>query len=93
LRPTAKSVTTPLKTYKVTTSIKIYADFNNADSKGRVRLNTEGTYRDLERMNIKLKENLEVLLDDDEGIVILGVVLFSEEENIWVVNINWDEFK
>ena len=73
--------------------IKVYADFNNADSKGRIRLNTEGTYRDLQRMNIKLEEGLEVLLDDDEGLAILGTVLFSEEEGIWVGRINWDELK
>jgi hypothetical protein len=63
--------------------IKIFADFSYADSKGRVRLTTVGTRRDLEKMNIKLKSGLEVLLDDDEGLTTPGVVLFSEEENIW----------
>lgn len=75
------------------TQIKIYADFNNADSKGRVRLTTEGTFRDLERLNIKLESGLEILLDDDEGLVTSGVVLFSDEEKIWVAKINWDNLK
>jgi hypothetical protein len=73
----------------MTSSIKIYADFNNADSRGRIRLNTEGTFRDLQEMGIKLEEGIEVLLDDDEGIVTLGVVSFSEDEQIWVAEINW----
>jgi hypothetical protein len=73
----------------MTSSIKIYADFNNADSRGRIRLNTEGTFRDLQEMGIKLEEGFEVLLDDDEGIVTLGVVSFSEDEQIWVAEINW----
>ena len=73
--------------------IKIYADFNNADSRGRIRLNTEGTFHDLQRMKIKLEEGLQILLDDDEGLAISGTVLFSEEENIWVGIINWDELK
>ncbi|MDO6433263.1 hypothetical protein Q4E93_21815 [Flavitalea sp. BT771] len=73
--------------------IKIYADFNNADSKGRVRLTSDGTFRDLERLNIKLKSGLEILLDDDEGLATSGVVLFSDEEKIWVAKINWDDLK
>lgn len=73
--------------------IKIYADFNNADSRGRIRLNTEGTFHDLQRMKIKLEEGFQILLDDNEGLAISGTVLFSEEENIWVGIINWDELK
>jgi len=77
----------------VNSLIKIYADFNNADSRGRIRLNTEGTFHDLQRMKIKLEEGFQILLDDNEGLAISGTVLFSEEENIWVGIINWDELK
>lgn len=73
--------------------IKIYADFNNADSKGRVRLNTEGTYRDLDKMNIKLQPGIEIILDDDGGLTTSGIVLFSEEERIWVAKIDWDKLQ
>jgi hypothetical protein len=73
--------------------IKVFADFNNADSKGRIRLTTAGTLNDLKRMNIKLESGIEILLDDDEGLVASGIVLFSDEENIWVAKINWDELK
>jgi hypothetical protein len=74
-------------------NIKVYADFNNADNKGRIRLNTEGTYQDLRRNNIKFEPGLKILLDDDEGLVASGTVLFSEDENIWVAKIDWDELK
>jgi len=72
---------------------KIFADFNNTDSMRRVRLTTVGTLNDLKRMNIKLESGMEILLDDDEGLVTSGIVLFSGEENIWVAKINWDEIK
>jgi len=75
------------------TTVKIYADFNNADQEGRIRLNTKGTYQDLERKKVELREGLELLLDDDEGITTLGIVSFSQNENIWVAKINWDEIK
>jgi hypothetical protein len=73
--------------------IKIFADFNNTDRKHRVRLTTVGTLEDLERMNIKLEPGLELILDDNDELVTHGIVEFSEEENIWVAKINWDEFK
>jgi hypothetical protein len=72
-------------------SFKIYADFNNADSKGRIRLNTQGTSHDLKEMGIQLEEGLKILLDDDEGIVALGIVSYSEDEQIWVAEINWQK--
>ncbi len=67
----------------------VYADFNNADSKGRLRLNTSGTHDDLEKLGIKLTKGLKLYLDDDD-LRTLGLVLFSEEENIWVAQIDWD---
>ena len=71
---------------------KIYADFLNADTKGRVRLNTNGTFQDLERANITLIEGLEIILDDYNGVVTKGIVHFSEDENLWVAIVDWDSF-
>ncbi|PSL45741.1 hypothetical protein CLV51_104448 [Chitinophaga niastensis] len=68
---------------------KVYVDFNNCDRQGRVRLNTRGTFDDLERLNIKLVPGLELLLDDDEELAAVGIVQFSEEENIWVATFTW----
>jgi hypothetical protein len=62
---------------------KIFADFNIRDSEGRVRF-TEGSFNDIERLNITLKSDLEVFLDNNEGLSIKGVVDFSNNESIWV---------
>jgi len=71
---------------------KIFADFNNADTKGRVRLTTAGTLADLKTFGLKLEAGLELMLDDREGLSTAGIVEFSEEENIWVAKIDWERF-
>lgn len=66
----------------------IYADFNNADALGRLRLNCAGTIRDLASQGIVLREGLRLHLHDEE----LGAdaqVCFSETENVWVAIIDW----
>jgi hypothetical protein len=68
---------------------KIFVDFNNCDSYGRARLNTKGTLEDLERFDIYLKPELELLLDDGEGLSAIGIVHFSEDEKIWVASFRW----
>ena len=42
---------------------EIFADFNNADMNGRVRLNTSGANENIQGMPIELKEGMEVLLN------------------------------
>jgi hypothetical protein len=37
---------------------KVYADFHNADAKGRLRLNCVGTIEDLARQGITLREGM-----------------------------------
>jgi hypothetical protein len=71
------------------TSIKLSVDFNNADTEGKVRLNTVGTFRDLKTNNVKLENGLKVLLYDDD-LEALGIVEFSENESIWVAKIDWN---
>jgi len=66
----------------------LYADFNNADPRGRVRLNCVGTIEDLSRQGIRLREGLQVLLHDDE-LEADGETHFSAEEQIWVAIVNW----
>ena len=72
---------------------KIFADFNNVDKNGKVRLNTSGSLKDIQRLQIDLKEGMEILLDDQDGLVTMGQLGYSEEEKIWVAEINWDKFK
>ena len=71
--------------------IKIFADFNNTDSKRRIRLNTVGALNDINSKGIILKAGLRVLLDDDEGIVTPATIQFSSEENIWVAEVDWSK--
>jgi hypothetical protein len=76
---------------------RIYADFNNADRKGRVRLDCVGTLEDLSKQQVNLREGLILTLysddSDDQGrldeLLAEGVVTFSKEENCWVAAIDW----
>jgi hypothetical protein len=75
----------------------IYADFHNADSHGRLRLNSVGTIEDLARQKIELSDGLALTfysddLDEDgalDKLLVEGVVRFSEEEDCWVAKIDW----
>jgi hypothetical protein len=75
------------------TTPTLFADFHNADTQGRIRLNTVGTFEDIEKLKIQLEPGLKVLIDNDEGLQVLGTVEFSNEENIWVAKIDWDNLK
>ncbi|AMV25337.1 hypothetical protein VT84_13130 [Gemmata sp. SH-PL17] len=66
----------------------IFADFNNADPEGRVRLNCAGTIEDLARLGTRLANGLNVIVHDDE-LEANGEVLFSAEEHVWVAKIDW----
>jgi len=67
----------------------IYADFNNADPLGRLRLNCIGTIQDLARLGVRLQEGLKVSLHDEE-MEAEGEVHYSGEERIWVAKIDWE---
>lgn len=77
-------------------NVKIYADFHNADSQGRLRLNCVGTTEDLARQAITLREGMAVTLyaddvDDDghlDELLVDGVVSYSAEEKCWVAAID-----
>ncbi len=76
---------------------KVYADFHNADSQCRLRLNCVGTIEELAQQHIELREGLLLTLYaddlDDMGqldeLLVDGVVSFSEEEHCWVAAIDW----
>jgi hypothetical protein len=71
---------------------KVFADFNNADKQGRIRLNTVGTIRDLDRLGIVLQEGAELLLSCLE-LETEGHATYSEDEHVWVASINWDQIR
>lgn len=67
----------------------IYADFQNADPQGRVRLTVIGTIEDLARSGLRLIDGLRVTVYDEE-LEADGVVCRSADEHIWVARIDWD---
>ncbi len=59
----------------------IFADFNSRDEDDAVWLNTNGTVRDLQEMNLKLAEGQTIWVTDGE-IEMVGTVTFRE--GMWV---------
>jgi hypothetical protein len=76
---------------------KIYHDFQNADSRGRLRLNCVGTLEDLAQQQVELRNGLLLTLYSDDldakgqfdELLAEGVVSFSDEEHCWVAAIDW----
>jgi hypothetical protein len=66
----------------------LYADFNNADPAGRVRLNGAGSQNDLARLGLQLREGLPVTIHDEE-LAADGEAVYSPDEGVWVVRIDW----
>ena len=73
-------------------TLKVFADFHNADTEGRLRLNCTGTIEDLARQKIRLSDGLQLILYS-EDLEVDGVVQYSNEENVWVAVIDWDEIR
>jgi hypothetical protein len=71
---------------------KVFADFHNADVQGRLRLNCIGTIEDLSRQHITLQEG-QVLTLYSEDLEVEGVVKYSEQKNLWVAVIDWNEIR
>ncbi len=76
---------------------RVYADFQNADAKGRLRLNCIGTVKDLARQQIQLQPGLSLTLYSDDAdaqghedeLQVAGTVEYSAEEQCWVALIDW----
>jgi len=70
------------------TPVTLYADFNNADPEGRVRLNVAGTLRDLARQGVQLRQGMAVTVHDEE-LAADGEAEFSPAEGVWAARIDW----
>ena len=68
--------------------LSVFADFHNADAKGRVRLNCAGTEADLKRQKIVLRNGQSLIIYSEE-LEVEGVVHYSEEEKLWTAVIDW----
>lgn len=73
-------------------NLKVYADFQNADRQGRVRLNCVGTVEDLAQHQIVLQEGLVLTLYSEE-LEAEGRVHYSTDERLWVAVIDWDAIR
>ena len=71
---------------------RIFADFHNADPKGRLRLNCVGTVEDLACQKISLRDGQSLVLYSEE-LEVDGVVQYSKEENLWVAVIDWEAIR
>jgi hypothetical protein len=71
---------------------RVFADFHNADTQGRLRLNCIGTVQDLARQQVSLCDGQWLRLYS-EDLEVDGVVRFSAEENLWVADIDWNAIK
>ena len=71
---------------------RVFADFHNADVKGRVRLNCAGTAPDLERQGIALREGQSLIIYSEE-LEVEGVAHYSEEEKLWTAVIDWNAIR
>ena len=79
----------------------IYADFHNADEKGRIRLNCTGTVQDQSAQQVRLEPGLTLNFysddaDDDgnpDDLRVTGVVEYSAEEHCWVATIDWSAIR
>jgi hypothetical protein len=80
---------------------QIYADFQNADLLGRVRLNCVGTVHDLSRQQVQLREGLGLLLYSDDMVeaeaiirfVVEATAIFSQVEQCWVGMVDWTQIR
>ena len=76
---------------------RVYGDFHNADTLGRVRLNCIGTTKDLAQQQVALHEGLILTLYSDDAderghpddLEVLAVVEYSSAEGCWVARIDW----
>lgn len=71
---------------------RIYADFHNADTKGRLRLNCDGTLADLASQKIILQDDQPLILYSEE-LEVDGIVQYSHEEDLWVAIIDWNTIR
>lgn len=70
----------------------IFADFHNADTCGRVRLNTVGTFESLAESGLHFSDGLAVVVHDDE-LEADGIIRYSAGEHLWVAEIDWDAIR
>lgn len=70
----------------------IFADFNNLNQRGNVKLNTFGTNDDLSRLGITLMEGLLLHLTDTEEFAVSARVRWGGDDG-WIAVVEWPDQK
>jgi hypothetical protein len=73
-------------------TLRVYADLQNRDAVGGVRLNGVGTIEDLAREGVELKDGQSIVVYD-EDLEADGVVRFSSHEGLWIAQIDWQRVR
>jgi hypothetical protein len=68
----------------------VRVDFQNADTLGRVRLNTAGARADIVEQGIGLEPGQRLCLVDGD-LSANGDMVWSDNEQLWVASVDWDE--
>jgi hypothetical protein len=71
---------------------RLFADFHNADSQGRLRLNCSGTAQDLDKTGVRLENGLEIVVYSEE-LEADARVFFANDEALWVAEIDWNKIR
>jgi hypothetical protein len=71
---------------------KVFADFQNTDEQGRLRLNCIGTIEDLSRQGTQLIPGEKLLIYSEE-LEADAVIEYSDQEKIWVAAIDWEQIR
>ena len=83
------AVTLTVRAEQLMPSIEV--DFNNCDREGRVRLNTVGAIKSLNKSQVTLRNGLEVELTSGDTFPVKGIVEYSESERIWVARFDLND--
>lgn len=73
-------------------AIHIYADFNNCEENGNVRLNTNGSLNDLFRMKSKIHTGMFAWLYDEE-FKVEAKLEYDGKWKIWLGEPNWSTIR
>ncbi|MCZ6681058.1 MAG: hypothetical protein O7E52_27880 [Candidatus Poribacteria bacterium] len=73
-------------------AIHIYADFNNCEENGKVRLNTNGSLSDLSEVNDKIHPDMSVWLYDEE-FEVEAKLEYNQKWKIWLGAPNWSTIR
>ena len=72
--------------------IRIYADFNNCEENGKVRLNTNGSLGDLFRVKKQIHAGMPVWLYDEE-FEVESKLEYDKKWKIWMGDPHWSTIR